>query len=199
MLNVQGTNILDSFGYNPITVPDINVPANDPPNGDTESVVKAKARALEFEKIMLVGIEPTRRLPTGAQQTPGINTAFRMDVFAGDDMPPEFSQAISNLHKAFEFRDKEAVLSFLKQNPLLALVASDAPRNIARFFDDHPALILQVVPDSEEPDFGRLYVFIRTERPVEEAITRLRELDMAWWLHVDPSIRRKMSVDIEPV
>ncbi len=97
----------------------------------------------------------------------------------------------------YAFRDTPAVFSFVRNNPSVTPVLYRAPYHIGKYFDDSPALFLQVVTDPEESDADRLHIFIQSKQPVDEAIARLRKLGMAWWLHVDPGIRRRMTIDIE--
>lgn len=118
---------------------------------------------------------------------------------AGNDMLPELSEAISNLHSYYMFNDGEAVDSFLCDNPFLTSILLNARHNIAERFEDNPSLALEIVSDPEEPGADQLFLFIQTSLPPEQARERLRRLDREWWLAVVPTVRNKLTIDTELV
>ena len=105
----------------------------------------------------------------------------------------------SELSSLYEFRDDQAVESFLEENAFLGGLLFITHKRVREYFGPGVRLDVKVVKDPEVGEDRRLFVLIRTEMHPDEALDRLDELYDDWWLDVLSEANHKMSIDVEYV
>ena len=106
---------------------------------------------------------------------------------------------IGRLRKRYEFRGRAAVEDFLRENPFLVSLLSDAFVSIRKYFGSGTRAVLQVIKDPEAQADRRLFVFIPTRLRPKEARIRLKSLDKGWWINALPEARGKVTISLEYV
>jgi len=96
----------------------------------------------------------------------------------------------------FDLRNKQEIIYFLLEHPELFSVTKEAQQKIRNYFPYSP-LILEVVTDPEEKESQILFIYIQTTLSVTEALSRLNQLDEAWWLDVSKEIGEFMCINLE--
>lgn len=120
-------------------------------------------------------------------------TELLEEAFAAVSQLPETDQnAIANLileqlferlEYSYELREKNHVISFLKNHSFLVLFLLEAPTKIRHHFQE-AKLALKVVSDPEIIKSMQLVLLIATKSLPEEALKKLESLDKDWWLGV---------------
>ncbi len=80
----------------------------------------------------------------------------------------------------YTMRDRSEVESFLRQNPYLGPLLSEAHQRLQQYFPGAP-LFLEVAVDPEE-DFEELLLTVFTSLPPGEARAIRNRFDDDWWL-----------------
>jgi hypothetical protein len=106
---------------------------------------------------------------------------------------------ISELSSLYEFRDDQAVESFLEENAFLGSLLFLTHKRAREYFGPGVRLAVKVIKDPEVGEDRRLFVLIPTEMHPDEALDRLDELYDDWWLDVLSKADHKMSIDVEYV
>ncbi len=114
---------------------------------------------------------------------------------ASDERPG--AAVAADWRSTFDIEDLDAVEAFVDRHPFLASLLERAPTAVATHFGEHQGLRLEVVADPDAEGAEHLYLFVRTDRPFEEAYERQRQLDEEWWLDAMPEARAMMTVGIE--
>lgn len=102
-----------------------------------------------------------------------------------------FAEVVEN---AFALRDVDwsALFRYASDHPGLIPVLSEAPAAIQRVFGPAP-LVLDLVVDPEEA-WEELFIVIVTTRPVDQALSQLRQLDANWF--ADAARRANFTVNV---
>jgi hypothetical protein len=101
------------------------------------------------------------------------------------------------LERLYVIADRNAVRGFLMQRPFLVPLLFEAYNEIARFFSGS-SLRLAIVTDPEDELDRHLTLYIVTSLEPDDAVTRLRALDTAWWLDALGRARSALSISITP-
>lgn len=88
---------------------------------------------------------------------------------------------IETLEQLYTFRGRTEVLAFLDKYPFLVPILLEAPEKICYYFPDSQ-LFLEVVPDAEIIDWIQLVLSILINIDPYEAVNKLHQLDLEWWL-----------------
>lgn len=106
---------------------------------------------------------------------------------------------IVRLDDSFEFKDRNTVVSFLRENPLLVDLLFETRQKISHYFGPETRSALEVFTDPDDGDDHRLFALILTTFPSDEALSRLEQLDQEWWIQQPYEAKRLMNVDVEYV
>jgi hypothetical protein len=99
--------------------------------------------------------------------------------------------------EGYSFRDKKTVLQFLQKDPLLVTLLLEAPKHIQKYFPGTSKPILEVIVDIENEQDVNLAVCIPISIEPEEAIQRLKNLSMDWWLNAKSKTQGAVYLDLE--
>ena len=86
------------------------------------------------------------------------------------------------LETTYLFRNHSAVRRYLELNPELVEVLLEARQRVQHLFGASAEVILEVVNDPEVMDSSKLFAYIRTPLPIDQALDRLQALDDDWFL-----------------
>ncbi len=114
---------------------------------------------------------------------------------ASDERP--IAAVAADWRSPYDIEDRSAVEAFIDRHPFLTSLLERAPAAIQARFGPHAGLRLEVLADPDAEGAEHLYLFVRTDRPFEEAYERQRQLDEEWWLDAMPEARAMMTVGIE--
>ena len=104
---------------------------------------------------------------------------------------------ISPIEEKFEFRDRENVTRFLKENDFLISLIVEGYEKIQTEFGQKCRLILALVKDSESDHDEELFILVRATLSVQEASKCLERLDEKWWLKASRNAQCKLNIDFE--
>lgn len=103
---------------------------------------------------------------------------------------------IEALEQLYTFRGRTEVLQFLEQYPFLVPVLLEAPEKIRHYFPDSQ-LFLEVVPDAEIIGWVLLVLSILINLDPYDAVDRLNQMDMNWWVHTPYEVRKNVCTLLE--
>lgn len=107
------------------------------------------------------------------------------------------SQAdIEALEQLYTFRGRSKILEFMTQHPFLLPVLLEAAKEIRHYFADSQ-LFMEVIPDTEIPDWVHLVLSILTKLDPNDAVDRLNQLEWNWGLHNSYEVRSKFFTTLE--
>jgi hypothetical protein len=78
-------------------------------------------------------------------------------------------------------RQPEAVKAFLEENHFLIPVIEEASVKLVEYFGAETPLVLEIRSQAED-EGSELFLYVKTDLPVPEALTRLDRFDEEWWL-----------------
>lgn len=93
-------------------------------------------------------------------------------------LPEEWTNGKS---RRLELREPEVLRKYLEENSFLIPLINEASAKLVEYFGPETPQILQVV---YHPDDGscELFLYIKPDLPVSEAIATLDRFDEEWWL-----------------
>lgn len=97
----------------------------------------------------------------------------------------------------YSLRQPETVSDFLTEHPHLVPLLVEAYFQVAKYFQDEPEVVLEVVTDQEADNYRELFVFIQTTLTPEQAIARLSRFDRDWWLDESHRAQGNLCVHVE--
>jgi len=100
------------------------------------------------------------------------------------------------LEKLYTYRRPNEVKGYIIAYPFLVPLLVEAHDKIGDCFGP-PEIVLEVVTDPEALDDRQLVAFIQTNFDVDEALTRLRQLDKNWWFEASHRSRGKLCIHLE--
>ncbi len=104
---------------------------------------------------------------------------------------------IEALEQLYTLRGQTEVLQFLEQYPFLISVLLEAPEKIRHYFPDSQ-LFLEVSIDPEITDYAQMVLSILMNLDPYNAVARLNQLDMDWWLNnTSHEVRRQLFTLLE--
>ena len=103
---------------------------------------------------------------------------------------------IEALEQLYTFRGRSEILEFMTQHPFLVPVLLEAPEKIRHDFADSQ-LFLEVIPDTEIPDWVHLVLSILTKLDPNDAVDRLNQLEWNWGLHNSYQVRSKFFTTLK--
>jgi len=113
------------------------------------------------------------------------------------DTAVSMSQAdIESLEQVYTFKGRTEVLEFLDKHPFVVPVLLEAPEKIRHYFPDSQ-LFLEVVPDAEIIDWVLLVLSIMIKIDPYDAVNRLDQMDMNWWVHTPYEVRKNVCTLLE--
>jgi len=112
---------------------------------------------------------------------------------------PKSQQLSAQIEQLYSLHDPGAVWRFLFKRPGLVRIIRVAYSLIEEHFGPNPHVTLRVVTDPEVVDWRQLLAEIRTSLPVDEALARLNELDLASFDRYPLSVDDLFSLDLECV
>ena len=115
----------------------------------------------------------------------------------GGSTEKAFEAQMSMIAQLYEFRDPQAVRTFLRSNRSILPLLQAARAKIGETFTNRdPVVTLQVINDPDDPDTSRLVAYIHTDLKPVEAIARLDKFD-DWWAAASREADDKVIVDLE--
>lgn len=112
------------------------------------------------------------------------------------DNLPLIEAAIPQLELLYILRNRYEILSYLQSYPFLTAFLLEAATRIGRYFEKS-SLSLEVLPDRESRGTKYLMLYIGTDLDADSAVDRLKRLDAEWWLDTIPTVKGKLSIDVE--
>lgn len=103
----------------------------------------------------------------------------------------------SRLESFFHFKDRDAVIGFLQENPLLVDTLLETRQKIDHYFGLETRSALEVFTDPEDDEHCKLFALILTQLPSSEASRHLNEMDEGWWFTQPYEVKRLMNIDVE--
>ena len=121
-------------------------------------------------------------------------TDAEVQAFERSRGPASLVDLAEIVENSFAFRDVDwsRLFRYASEHPEAIPVLSEAPVAIRQLFGPAP-LVLDLVVDPEEA-WEELFIVIITTRPVDQALSRLRQLDADWF--VDAARRAKFTVNV---
>lgn len=116
---------------------------------------------------------------------------------AGVFSTSEQEQLIKQLTRLYRFDDYVAVSHFLRSNPFLTRLLSEAHEEVERYFGPDIQVALEVFTDPEAESDQQLFALIQTNLPLQEELDLLDQLYEDWWLDTLPAARCKLTIDVE--
>lgn len=103
---------------------------------------------------------------------------------------------VKTLEQLYTFRERTEVLAFLNKYPFLVPVLLEAPAKIEQYFPNSQ-LFLEVVPDAEIAEWVLLVLSILMNLDPNDAVNRLNQMDMNWWVHTPYEVRKNVCTLLE--
>lgn len=103
---------------------------------------------------------------------------------------------IEALEHLYTFRGRTEILQFLDKYPFLVPVLLEAPEKIRNCFPESK-LFLEVVPDAEVVDWVLLVLSILMKLEPDDAVDKLNQMDMEWWIHTPYEVRKNVCTILE--
>ncbi len=103
---------------------------------------------------------------------------------------------INCLDKLYQFRDHNQVETFLRNHIYLVNLLLEALAKVKNCFGQDSQIALEVVRDPEDGDC-KLFAFVLTALPVEEALALRDQLDDEWWLEASERGQGQLIIDVE--
>lgn len=107
------------------------------------------------------------------------------------------SGVTADWRSAYRIENAGVTEAFVERHPFLVPLLRHAPSAIERHFGEHGGLRLETVTDLGEEAFEHLYLYVRTDRAVDDAIERQRRLEEDWWLDAMLDARGEMTIGVE--
>jgi len=107
------------------------------------------------------------------------------------------SELLAAVEKYYLFRNRHEVLQFLQKHSFLLPLLVEAYGKIAEYFETFSSVVLEVITEPEAENDRELFAFIRTGRPVDEALARLERFDEEWWLEASDRAQGKLCIHVE--
>ena len=121
-------------------------------------------------------------------------TDAEVQAFERSRGPASLVDLVEIVENSFALRDVDwsRLFRYASEHPEVISVLSEAPGAIRQGFGP-ASLVLDLVVDPEEA-WEELFIVIITTRPVDQALSRLRQLDADWF--VDAARRAKFTVNV---
>ncbi|MBI4556900.1 MAG: hypothetical protein HY706_04890 [Candidatus Hydrogenedentes bacterium] len=110
--------------------------------------------------------------------------------------PEVLKRDLHTVEEIYSLRGADDVKAFLKKNPFLPALLTEARDYIEHYFPDQP-LFLEVMHDPEAAAGEELVVFISTELSPDDAESRIQEFDARWWLAAVSRAKGKLCITLE--
>lgn len=108
-----------------------------------------------------------------------------MTLFEKTNNPTSLAISSSDfraLEKKYTYRNKESVQQFLNIHPDLIPFLMESYSHLQKYFGNEAKFFLEIVSDPEASDIlEELFVVIRPEMSVEDALSQLDQLDRNWY------------------
>ncbi|MGH2562852.1 MAG: hypothetical protein ACRDJH_27655 [Thermomicrobiales bacterium] len=104
---------------------------------------------------------------------------------------------IEQLRRRTHFRGGDDVSVYLERHSGITHVLVGALDRISEYFGEDVPIALEVLWDPEEPEHDELYALIQTSLAAEDAVSRLKRFDEAWWLHALDHTHGGLTISLE--
>ena len=105
--------------------------------------------------------------------------------------------AVTELERSYEFREPDAVRSFLARHTDLIEVLVEASVTIPAFLPSRERLVLEILRDPEDGGEGELFAIVPTQLEPEEVLPRLARMREEWWIPLARRVGGRLNVDVE--
>lgn len=102
----------------------------------------------------------------------------------------------------YEYRKKREIVNFLINRQSILNLIREAPLQIQKHFGSDMKLAIEIIYDPEIEDFKILFIYIKTNLDVDEALKRLDKIDEEWHyeeiiLNEDPNVVSEFEINLE--
>ncbi len=109
--------------------------------------------------------------------------------------PPQ-EALFDQLGDLYQFRNRDEVEDYLRRHDCVANVLLEAPERIKSYFGRDAQVALEVITYPDDGD-RKLFAFILTLPPVEQALNLRDQLDEEWWLEASERAQGQLILDVE--
>jgi len=109
---------------------------------------------------------------------------------------PQQEILLGQLDELYQFRNHDEVKDYLRRHDYVVNVLVEAPERIKSRFGRDTQVALEVITDPEDGDI-KLFAFVLTPPPVEQALDLRDQLDEEWWLEASERAQGQLILDVE--
>jgi hypothetical protein len=110
--------------------------------------------------------------------------------------PVEQERKLKEVREVYSTADDKEVTDYLLRNPALPSLLLVAKQYVHTYFEGNASLALQIVHEPELGGWDELFAVISTSLPVDEAMSRLQQLESAW-LTSSVDLKSVVNFDLE--
>lgn len=111
-------------------------------------------------------------------------------------VPPQQENLLGHLEQLYQFRNCDEVKDYLRRHDYVVSVLLEAPERIKSYFGRDAQVALEVITYPDDGD-RKLFAFILTLPPVEQALNLRDQLDEEWWLEASERAQGQLILDVE--
>lgn len=104
---------------------------------------------------------------------------------------------VLDLTDRFEIRNPSLALQFLRNHHRLIHYLNKGAAFLSTILDSKARPVLELFIDDEEPEFIKLFVYIRTTKDVNAVVRHLEDFNFLWWLLQEPKLHQLLAFDVE--
>jgi len=109
---------------------------------------------------------------------------------------PQQEILLGLLDGLYQFRNHNEVEDYLRRHNCVVNVLLEAPERVKSRFGSDTQIALEVITDPEDGDI-KLFAFVLTPLPVEQALDLRDQLDEEWWLEASERAEGQVILDVE--
>ncbi len=109
---------------------------------------------------------------------------------------PQQEILLGQLEELYQLRNHDEVKDYLRRRDYVVDVLLEAPERIKSRFGRDTQIALEAITDPEDGD-RKLFAFVLTSLPVEQALDLRDQLDEEWWLEASERVRGQLILDVE--
>lgn len=87
----------------------------------------------------------------------------------------------NKISRLFNYRNYLTVEAYITKNPHLRELLFETYYKILDYFGSDSNLVLEYLADLYEPEFGQLFLYIKSNQAMEKSIALLEKFETEWW------------------